>query len=286
LLEHYVPITPTWGRLTPQGTVTAYPVSIKDDLLAAGPSELFKILASLAYARIFRRKMRNAREFAQYYIGDRLLRRSGLDSYMTRFYGISCDQIGLELAKKRMLWISENSSVRSLLFRLIRTKSSSPTNRQLARPREGFSQLYMAAASQLSRRGASIITHANMLRLHKSSDGFRLVLEDRAILAKRVVSTIPIKRIETLCNLPVSEELDTVTLLTLYFSFAGKRGFNKSILYNFSHHGSWKRLTMYSDFYGLNNGREYFAAEVIYNLQRTSGSGGRQGGPSAKGDWN
>jgi len=34
-------------------------------------------------------------------------------------------------------------------------------------------------------------------------------------------------------------------------------------LYNFSHDGAWKRLTMYSDFYGRAAGREYFAVEVL-----------------------
>jgi len=46
LLEHfpeirplYVPIVPSWGRLNPQGVVTQYPISIKDDLIIAGPVE-------------------------------------------------------------------------------------------------------------------------------------------------------------------------------------------------------------------------------------------------------
>jgi hypothetical protein len=58
------------------------------------------------------------------------------------------------------------------------------------------------------------------------------------------------------------ENLQTVTLISLFFSFSGDRGFKDSILYNFSHTGAWKRLTVYSDFYGLSGGREYFAVEV------------------------
>jgi hypothetical protein len=56
--------------------------------------------------------------------------------------------------------------------------------------------------------------------------------------------------------------LMTVTLISLFFSFSGDRGFKQSILYNFSHNGAWKRLTVYSDFYGKSGCREYFAAEV------------------------
>jgi hypothetical protein len=264
LLEHYVPINPSWSRLTPQGIVTAYPLSVKDDILAAGPVEIAKILASVVYARVFRRKMRNAKEFAQYWIGDRLLQRSGLDSYMMRFYGVPSDQIGIKLAKKRMLWISEHSSLWSVLARLAQPKRS-PTNRQLARPREGDGQLYAVAAARLAERGGTIITHAKMLCLVNCGDYFCLTLDDKTILADRVISTIPIRRVETLCNLPASEMLETITLLTLYFSFAGERGFGEAILYNFSHKGAWKRLTVYSDFYGRCGNREYFAVEVISN---------------------
>jgi hypothetical protein len=265
LLEHYVPISPNWARLTPQGIVTAYPISVKDDILAAGPLEILKILASVVYARAFRRNMHNAKEFAQYWIGDRLLRRSGLDSYMTRFYGVSSDQIDIELARKRMLWISEHSSLRSVLARIAKPNPPPPTNCQLARPREGFAKLYSVAAAKLEERGADIVTGVKLRGLEKLGGDFRLVLDDRTILAKRVVSTIPISRVGALCNLPPSEKLETITLLTLYFSFSGERGFTAAILYNFSHTGAWKRLTVYSDFYGRHDDREYFAVEVISN---------------------
>lgn len=83
-------------------------------------------------------------------------------------------------------------------------------------------------------------------------------------MSDRVISTIPINHAEEICGLK-SNHLATITLVSLFFSFSGKRGFNPSILYNFSHEGAWKRLTMYSDFYGRVNGREYFTAEVIGN---------------------
>jgi len=62
--------------------------------------------------------------------------------------------------------------------------------------------------------------------------------------------------------LPSDEGLLTVTLISLFFSFSGDRGFKDPILYNFSHTGAWKRLTVYSDFYGRSDGREYFGVEV------------------------
>src|SRR5713101_1509813 len=82
ILPHYVPINPSWGRLNPQGIVTRYPISIKDDIVVAGPLEWLHMLSSVLFARIFRRRLQNARDFAQYWIGARLMHRSGLENYM------------------------------------------------------------------------------------------------------------------------------------------------------------------------------------------------------------
>jgi hypothetical protein len=61
-----------------------------------------------------------------------------------------------------------------------------------------------------------------------------------------------------------------VPLIRLHLSLAGDRGFPQSVLYNFSHDGAWKRLTMHSDFYGKADGREYCSVEVI--ADRVAGS--------------
>lgn len=265
LLPRYVSIFPSWARLNPQGIVTAYPISAKDDILAAGLPGIARIFCSLLYARLFQRKMNNARDFARYWIGSDLLYRSGLESYMQRFYGIPPEEIDLELAKKRMLWISEHASLRSLLSYLFKTRPQSPANQQLARPREGFQYLYEAAVARLEGSGVTFKLGARMKAIDKADGRFRFHVEDTLVSSDRLVSTIPLHRSVALCGINSEAELETITLLSLYFSFSGKRGFAQSILYNFSHEGAWKRITVYSDFYGRVEDREYFTAEVIAN---------------------
>jgi len=266
LLSRYTVAFPSWGRLNPQGRVTGYPISVKDDIVDAGPIEWVRILASLLHARMFHRKIRNAREFARYWIGDRLLHSSGLDSYMKRFYGVAPDQIDIELAQKRMLWISEHASLRNLVRRALALSQagSGSHNRQLVRPKEGFRFLYGAAAERLQGNGVVFLLGAAFRTIERAGNRFVIRIGDRSMESDRVISTIPVNHIEEICGLK-SNSLASITLLSLFFSFAGKRGFTPSILYNFSHEGAWKRLTMYSDFYGLANGREYFTAEVIGN---------------------
>lgn len=267
LLSLYVPIEPTWGRLNPQRRVTAYPISIRDDILRDGPSVIARIFGSVIYARLFRRKLLNAEDFARFWIGSYLFRRSGLKSYMARFYGLEPNQIDIELAQKRMQWISENASIANLIRRLVpRRQEQSTQNKQMARPRQGFGLLYSAAEERLRKNGVEFKLGQELLSLSAKNEMFVLKTSTGDLWAKRIISTIPIKRAQQLCGITPKRDLKAITLIALYFSFAGARGFDQSILYNFSDKGAWKRLTVYSDFYGKANDREYFAVEVVSNF--------------------
>ncbi|KNY20328.1 NAD(P)-binding protein [Methylobacterium sp. ARG-1] len=263
MLPLYVPIDPTWGKLTPQGAVAGYPLSIKDDILRSGPWGCARIGLSVLYSRISRPKIRNARDFARYWIGDYLLRRSGLESYMMRFFGIAAEKVDLDFAEKRMLWIKEHSSPRAMLRHLRPRKAEAPTNRQLARPKSGYDDLYAVAAAKLRGQGTEFRLGCAVSQIRKAGSVFHLDTTGGTVTADRVVSTIPINRALEISGLGADENLTSVTLISLFFSFSGKKGFDCAVLYNFSHGGFWKRLTMYSDFYGTAEGREYFGVEVI-----------------------
>ena len=269
LLAEYVPIKPSFARLNPQGIVTRYPFSVRDDLLAAGPVEIARILLSVAYARVFQADLTDARSFARYWIGERLLKRAGLENYMRRFYGVAPDKIDLQFAHKRMLWIKERAQLRTHL-RALWKEHSPKANTQLARPRSGFAQLYRPARELLERAGVSFMLGTKLERLSRASGRFQLFAGGARIAsARRVVSTIPIPRAQALCGL-APERLETVALISLFYSFAGDRRFSQPVLFNFSHRGAWKRLTMHSDFYGRVHGREYFGVEV--NADHVAGS--------------
>jgi phytoene dehydrogenase-like protein len=272
ILPQYVPIHPTFGRLNPQGVVTRYPFSVRDDLLAAGALEVARILLSVAYARVFKSHLTDARSFARYWIGDRLLVRAGLEKYLERFYGVEPAQIDLQFAHKRMLWIREHALLRTHIGRFARFwRPKGPQNTQLARPRAGFAALYRPARERLEKSGVTFQLGTPLRAVKRLASGFELTLVDgRVFSTDRLVSTIPIHRAQEVCGLPQEERLRTVTLISLYYSFAGDRRFSQPVLFNFSHDGAWKRLTMHSDFYGRAHGREYFGVEV--NADHVGGS--------------
>ncbi|MDP4004403.1 NAD(P)-binding protein [Methylobacterium sp. NEAU K] len=270
MLSDYVPIDPSWGKLTPQGAVASYPLSIKEDILRSGLWGCARIGLSVLFSRFARAKIDNARDFARYWIGDYLLRRSGLESYMMRFFGVAAEKVDLDFAEKRMLWLKEHSSPKALLRHLTRHKSVVPTNRQLARPRSGYHDLYSIAAEKLRRQGVVFRLGCEIDLIRKAGPGFVVEAGDDRYVGKRIISTIPINRALASCRLGVDADLTSVTLISLFFSFSGRRGFDCSVLYNFSHDGCWKRLTVYSDFYGAIEGREYFGVEVIASQARDS----------------
>lgn len=262
LLARYVPIRPTWSRLNPQGRVTAFPISLRDDFFALGPIEWVRILGSALYARLFQSRLRCARDYGRYYVGARFLRTSGLQAYMTRMYGSDPRFIDLDFAMKRLQWIGEHASWRNpMLARWLSRRPKPPSNQQLARPREGFRLLYEPVLDELRQNGADVVVGARLERLVREEPDFVLQGESGRWRAPRLISTIPFDRLHELRGTAKST-LRHVTLISLFFSFLGQRGFDSSILYNFSLHGAWKRLTVYSDFYGRAEGREYFAVEV------------------------
>ena len=266
LLDRYTPIEPSWSRLNPQGMITNYPFSVHDDLLRAGPVEVARILGSAAWARVAHRRLHTARDFARFWLGDRLLRRSGLENYMERFCGLPAERIDLRFARSRMGWIAEYAAIGTaarMALAAVRGQQSAPRrNQQLARPPEGFAHLYAPAVRRLEEAGVTFRLGVRATGIDRTSDGFLLRLPGGDQPARRVVSTIPLDRARELCGLD-GRTLPVVTLITLFCSFTGRRGFDTSILYNFDHHGTWKRLTVYSDFYGHREGREFFAVEVI-----------------------
>jgi protoporphyrinogen oxidase len=271
LLPLYVPVKASTARITPRGTVTKYPFSFKDELLKAGPLEWGRVALSLGFSRLFRRRIRNAQDYGEYWISSRLMKLSGLRYFMERFYGVPPEKIDNQFAQSRMRWIRDNASVRKNIARLLKWPARQPVRQQqLVRPREGFDYLYRAAAKQLENQGAEFYLGEQLKSLQRQSKIFVLQTGSSRLKAKRVISTIPLTRMMDLCGLAHNDEVRTVTLLTLFYSFQGDRGFVRNILYNFSAAGAWKRLTMHSDFYGRCNGREFFSVEA--NASHVDGS--------------
>lgn len=262
LLAQYHPVKYTIGRVTPQHRVHPYPFSFRREVLYAGPLEWGLVLCSLLFWRLRTRNISSVQDYARFWIGDHLLRRSGLENYIERFSGVRAADLDRSFADKRMYWIADAASVRKRLARLLGKRESWDGNRSFVRPRAGFAPLYAVARSRLEAAGVRFALGESIRSIEKVGDEFLVKTEAGEVRAGRLVSTIPLAHTLRLCGLPEAGPLPTIELISLFFSFKGERGFAQNILYNFSSTGRWKRLTMFSDFYGDAQGRAFFGVEV------------------------
>ena len=263
LLPLYHPVDQSISRIRPDGRVLDYPLSVKEEVIKAGPVEWARILTSVVKARLFGPKPCNADTYARYWIGTRFYQESGLCAYVRRFYGAPPESVELAFAEKRMGWLAEQGSILKVIARFVRRKTLWPANQSLVRPRSGFSSLYAAARASLESRGVRFQLGSPLSTITQNGDLTAVTVgNNEPVMTRRIISTIPIDRTLTLYGEAPDETLPTLNLTSLFYSFKGQRRFSRPILYNFSDEGVWKRLTMTSDFYGPADGREYFAVEV------------------------
>jgi len=261
LASLYVPVTISVGRVTPAGNVSSYPISISKEVFAKGPLEISLTILSLLTARLCRSAI-NAGDYARFWIGNRLYEKSGLSNYIERFYGVKAEDIEIDFAKKRMSWISEKATFRNIFKDFFTSKKNGSWPQQLVRPSTGFLTIYDAARQSLEQEGAMFVLGEPVERIAKTGNGFEILTKRRVFRTERIIGTIPLRSLLSLCGFDDAPRLKSVDLVSLFFSFTGSRGFPHNILYNFTATGRWKRLTMFSDYYGQSNLKEYFCVEI------------------------
>ncbi|MGI3170892.1 FAD-dependent oxidoreductase [Pseudooceanicola sp. C21-150M6] len=263
LYENHDPGIYRITRITPGYALARYPYDFRLDLLKGNP--LLHVL-SLIWGRLTEKEGASAAEYARYWIGNRFYQKTGLDSYMARFYGIDPALIEGTFAKKRMYWIENNASLKMVSKRFLNRKKVAPdaAPRQLVRPREGFARLYGTVQRLLEAQGVEFRLGVQLQSVTGTKEtGFTITFDNGdSILADEVISTIPVNRLMELYGQPPEPAVRTLNLTSLFISFEGKRGFKENVVYNFAKDGAWKRLTMHSDFYGKINGRDYFSVEI------------------------
>lgn len=264
--DQWTPVEYDTARICPDGRVRKYPFELRDELLSRGPLYMGGVFLDILFNRLFGRKQASAASFARYYLGARLLRDSGLACYLRRFYGLPIEAISFNFAKRRMVWIAQNGSIRHRLGKIIRRRlgleSAPAVIFPFARPRTGFPTMYGHALDQLKQAGVQAALGTKLIRVEKTPTEFVVHTTSGEFRAARLISTIPLVRSGTLFGIDVTQAPESSVLITLCCRFRGKRNFGALILFNFHNDGLWKRLTMHSDYYGAVEGWEYFSVEV------------------------
>lgn len=255
------------GRsLTQHGTTDLYPMSLRGYLRDNGTAALLLDIVDLLRCKLTYRKRASLVEYMRYYLGDRMYRQSGLKNYIERLYAMPDDRVDLEFALQRIPSLPDECSIRRNLKRLFRetfhAQTRAGTWQCYVRPRDGFPAAYQTVASELRRDGVNVRTGMMITDVRKHGSGFTVHCADgSAEQYDVVVSTIPVGTMMRLARKPLGCPPETVKLISLCYRFRGESGTDAGMLCNFTQKGDWKRLNIFSSYYGKSEGEDYFVVE-------------------------
>ena len=267
LRELMVPINYTPRSITPNGSVDLYPFTLGRYIKDHGWLTTARGLADLLVAKLRYRNFQTVSEFAYYYMGKQIYHQSGLKDYIYRLHGAHDDELDIEFAKHRMTQVSA-MSFRNQIAKKWRQTTRKLTGKKIrrlkdrfARPASGFEPFYHRVQQDLESQGVPIHFNTSVDNIHRSGDGFTLKINGTERHFDRVISTLPLPVALRLCNLPTADVSETRSLMTLFYRANMKLG--APVIFNFTPESEWKRITVFSKFYGMpQDGRDYLSVEI------------------------
>jgi protoporphyrinogen oxidase len=259
-LKHlYFPARVGHTTLTPGGSLDRYPVTLRGYVNEHGWPHAARALGSLLVAKVRDRKRDSVPAFAQYYMGRQLYFETGLRDYIERLYGVPDYELGLEFALQRLEYVSRftREKIAGLFSQRIH---QTPVYPLLLRPRDGFGVLYGEIARSLEARGVVVRVGDGITGIRKNGHGFEVDSEKSSGKFDAVVSTLPALVMLRLLGESTSTHFEHVGLLSLFYR--GEFIPETPILYNFTNSGRWKRMTIFSRYYGKSRGMDFLTVEV------------------------
>ncbi len=255
------------GRsLTQHGTTDLYPMSLRGYIRDNGLPGFLLDIVDLLRCKITCRERRSLVEYMRYYLGERIYRQSGLKNYIERLYAVPETNVDLEFALQRIPSLPSECGLRRNLKRLFQ-ETFHPASRAgiwdcYVRPQDGFGSAYRTVQAELQKDGVHVQTGTTITSIQKHGSRFHVhFADDSTERYDLVVSTIPISTMMHLVGKSRGCPPETINLISLCYQFRGNTGLQAGMLCNFTQQGDWKRLNLFSSYYGQANGNEYFVVE-------------------------
>jgi protoporphyrinogen oxidase len=265
--SEFLPIDYRPTTIRQRGSLDVYPLSLAGYTRDYGIGELVLSGLDCVRCRVVHRRRDTLPAYLKYYIGERMYLRSGLKHYIERLYHTEDVNIDILFAKQRLQMLQEHLSLRSILDRLaLRLKRRHiDVGRPVllyVRPARGFQQFYGAIQEHLEGRGVRVLTERPIQQIQQRDGGFAIRFRDQVEHFDLIVSTIPVPTLAGYIDMPLEARFEYMKLISLFYRFRGKAGFEGQVLFNYSEGGLWKRVTRFSEYYGRHDGDEYFVVEV------------------------
>lgn len=262
--KYYVEATPTFGRINPFGQLDVYPFSVHKYYSQSSLAPFILDVVDLLISKLKYNSKNDVPGYAKYYLGSRIYNKSGLKNYIERFYGIPDSSIDLKFAIKRMYMIGSGASLRRNFSKIFTSRKLKVSYNPifLVRPQSGFENAYGPLQMQMESNGIHFKLNTKIIRITRTENIFTVHHSSTEESFNRIISTIPINETLEIIQQKTFYKLPSQKLISLFIKLDGNLNFSDYVFYNFMSHGLWKRLTVYSRFYGKVEGCEYFTVEV------------------------
>ncbi len=267
--------------LTNKGNLDLYPVTMKGYLKEWGINNFCLDVIGLILTRIESictgNKFYSVDDELKYYFGP-FYNKTGLRSYVERLYGMSPSEISLQFSGKRLGYIKNALRLEEILKKIIKLQFGelnkwkiSPTI--YARPASGFSAMYGYIHDDLQ---------TNNVKLNLGDQIEKILIDEKKIIAKNdkvykydyLVSSIPLALLCKLSNVPLNLKLEHKPLYSLFYISEEQPIRDCHVLFNFSEHGFWKRITFHSGYYESDSATNYFTVESMPNEEHLKSQNG------------
>ena len=264
LSSMFVGLDARFRRLTPSGALDHYPISIRGYLREVGLGRASLAAIDMLSSKIIHRHPDTVAAYAYSHMGRRIYESSGLRAYVERLYSRPDSEIDLQFALQRLRYLGEISITRSLttgLQRVIRRSDDGSTQRVLIRPPAGFSACYNRIRELLESSGVRVFTSSSPRALLSLGNGaFEMESEQGKQRYDSLIATIPLTQTLSLLGRVGRGRYEHVTLVTLFYR--GQLLMEGDFIYNFTHDGAWKRISVFSRMYRETSGAERFGVEI------------------------
>ncbi|MBS1911770.1 MAG: FAD-dependent oxidoreductase [Bacteroidetes bacterium] len=273
LYDSFVQVPHRSMTLTRHGTFDRYPMTIRGYLRDNGLAHCAMAAADLLASKLLYFKRDTLVRYVKYYLGTTIYERSGLKSYIERFYCTDDTSVDLEFARQRLTPLERECRLRNNLIRILRDAGNHDAQAApwhcYVRSREGFGHAYhQIIRPALEAAGARIVMNCTIERIARLGEGFIVETDSGSRLYDQVISTIPIPAAARYMNVDLAAHFNTMSLVSLFYRLDGDAGFDASFLYNFTDAGRWKRITLFSSYYGRCEGDDYFVVECTVRGRR------------------
>ena len=219
-------------------------------------------------------KYQSLEEYCKYYTGTFFYKMSGLSNYIKRFHAdIPVNEVSKEFGEQRISGLQHNG-IRKFMRRglsYFAKKMAGSPSKVFSRPKEGYQMLFEKIENILTNKGITIQKDINIQKIERKDAQFQLYTEKEILFFDYVIFTTPLEVVASLFNRKLSYPPKHIHLLSLFYK--GKVHSSSNVIYNFSNEGNWKRMIVFSKYYGQHEGKDYFTIEVpitTYNEAKIS----------------